>query len=139
MDHRFLNAFAVVLLVDQVSKFLVQSKVEIILNKGISFGLLGSNTLMLAVLLVITTSAVWYYCREFWKQYPLFSGLLFGGGVSNIIDRVFFGGVRDWLSIPGMNLKNNLADWAIFVAIIGILYLELAADREQQQGNHDSN
>lgn len=47
----------------------------------------------------------------------IFTGLFIGGAVSNIIDRIYFGGVRDWFPIPFVGLRNNLADWAIFLAV----------------------
>lgn len=45
-------------------------------------------------------------------------GLLWGGGVSNWLDRWQWQGVRDWLIIPGVGLKNNLADYAVTIGVI---------------------
>ena len=53
-------------------------------------------------------------------NYSLF--LIIGGGVSNLIDRLYFGGgVIDW--IPFFSLTTyNLADLAIFLSMVSLLY-----------------
>ena len=140
MNQTFLKSFFAVVIIDQVSKFLVQDKLEVLYNNGVSFGFLGGNKTLLAVALVAVMIGVWYCCKQFWLKYPLLAGMLFGGGISNVLDRILYPGVRDWLSVPGMNIKNNLADWAIFIAIISILYLELVKQRqEQDQKRHAKN
>lgn len=49
--------------------------------------------------------------------------LFLGGALSNIADRLWLGGVRDWLVIPGTRLYNNLADYAIAVAVIWLILI----------------
>lgn len=48
-------------------------------------------------------------------------GLLLGAGTSNLIDRLLIGGVKDIWPIPIMGGYNNLADWLLLVAVLGII------------------
>lgn len=134
--RRFFSTFLVVLIIDQTTKYLAQQQRIVTFNEGISFGFLQQGSVWLPIVLIGILLAVWYLCRDFWKKFPLLAGLLFGGGASNIVDRFFFPGVRDWLTVPGMGLKNNVADWAIFIAVISILYLEMLAAREKKEMVH---
>ena len=45
-------------------------------------------------------------------KFPLF--LILVGGISNLIDRVIYSGVVDYINFFGL-LKNNLADFLIFL------------------------
>jgi lipoprotein signal peptidase len=54
------------------------------------------------------------------NQWPAW-GLILGGGVSNWLDRWHWQGVRDWLTVPGLELKNNLADYALTMGIIWLV------------------
>lgn len=137
-SKRFFSSFFIAVLIDQLSKYLAQQSGLVTFNEGISFGFLRQESVWLVAILIGILLAVWYLCRDFWKKYPLLAGLLFGGGVSNILDRFFFSGVRDWLPVPTMDLKNNLADWAIFIAVVSILYLEMLTAREKKETDaHD--
>jgi lipoprotein signal peptidase len=57
------------------------------------------------------------------------TGMLLGGIWGNVLDRIFVGGVRDWLPVPGyelffgLTLYNNLADWFLTVGCILWIYL----------------
>lgn len=61
--------------------------------------------------------------------FELATGLLLGGIWGNVFDRIFVGGVRDWLPVPGyelffgLTLYNNLADWFLTLGCILWIYL----------------
>lgn len=59
------------------------------------------------------------------KKYPIILGLFQGGAVSNVLDRLVYGGVRDWLAVPILGLRNNFADWAIVIALVWYGIMEL--------------
>jgi lipoprotein signal peptidase len=87
------------------------------LNPGVSFGI-GSSLAgqeMNLFLIVLAVTIAWWQ-RAYFVKHPLLAGLFFGGVFSNILDRIQFGAVRDWLPVPGLQLYNNLADWAIFAS-----------------------
>lgn len=60
---------------------------------------------------------LWYQFRKTWLEYPAVAGMFFGAGLGNVVDRVWYGSVRDWLPVPGTAITNNLADWMLFIAI----------------------
>jgi lipoprotein signal peptidase len=49
----------------------------------------------------------------------LVPGLLIGGAAANLLDRLLFGSVHDWLYLP--KVVVNLADIAVVVGVIGYL------------------
>jgi signal peptidase II len=100
-------------------------------NSGIAFGLFASAT---AVVIVLTTIAVgWmlaYFARSGARHplLPVAVGLLIGGSVSNLADRVRLGHVTDFLDFrywPAF----NLADSFIVVGVAVLLGVLVAADR----------
>jgi signal peptidase II len=54
-------------------------------------------------------------------------GLLFGGVVSNLLDRIIFGYVRDFISIGSFPVFN-IADASIVVGVILIIIISLKGD-----------
>lgn len=107
------------IVIDQATKFLAGSFGMVTLNPGISFGWLSvfpswALTLALMVLLL----AVWWMTRSDWSTHPIAMGLFIGGAISNLLDRVIWSGVRDWLPVPLTAIHNNLADYAIAIGLL---------------------
>ena len=104
-------------------------------NSGIAFGLFASAT---AVVIVLTTLAVaWmlvFFARSGARHpiLPAALGLVIGGSVSNLLDRVRIGNVTDFLDFrywPAFNLADT------FIVIgVAILFLTLLfSDREPRR------
>ena len=111
---------AIFLGVDQGSKFLAQSGgVHVEINRGISFGLLNNFSLIVVLSIFLLILMVAGY-HSIGRRFPIGWGMLIGSAASNLLDRIVFGGVRDWLPVPLFNLSNNLADWGIFLSLIWI-------------------
>ncbi|KKT98373.1 MAG: hypothetical protein UX35_C0001G0046 [Microgenomates group bacterium GW2011_GWA1_46_15] len=111
---------AIFLGVDQGSKFLVQSRgVYVEINRGISFGLLNGFPLIFVLSIFLLVLAIAGY-HSIGRQFPIEWGVLIGSATSNLVDRIIFGGVRDWLPIPFLHLNNNIADWGITLSLIWI-------------------
>lgn len=102
------------LLADQLVK-LTFSLEKTILNPGISFGFF-SGPLLTLLLLGILIAVVVFLTRHRAPAIP--TGLLVGAASSNLLDRLVFGGVRDIFALPVINVYNNLADWAIVIAVV---------------------
>lgn len=94
-------------------------------NKGVSFGFLSgwihSNILFIAISTLIT----WYFLKLFLREtnfkLKLSYGLIIGGAVGNIIDRIRYGAVFDFIDVHVKNLHwpaFNLADSFITVGAI---------------------
>lgn len=120
--------FLAVLIIDQGTKLLWSA--DSVINTGISFGF-ASNISWL-FLLVLALSGVWLLPR--FLPVPTWSQALFWGGVaSNILDRIFFDGVRDIWVIPGTNIMNNFADWVIAgVAVYWMYNLAKRTDLQRE-------
>jgi len=114
-----------VVLVDQVTKGLVEQgwwDKTLVINNGISFGLqFGSNQFQTILLILLWLLMGWILLTKFGYK-SLYIGIFLGGGLSNLIDRLVWGGVRDWMSWPIIQIDNNLADWAIAIGLAGLVY-----------------
>lgn len=86
---------------------------EVYLNSGISFGLMGDNIRwLIGGGGVMVGLGYWGLRGE-----NLGIMVMVVGGVINWIDRLIFGGVRDYWWIPGLSVYNNLADWLIALGV----------------------
>jgi signal peptidase II len=114
----FSSFFIDVLVIDQLSKWWATQQGWVTYNSGVSLGW-GAELSTLFPVMLLAISAVLFIW--FWRMYspnlPAWGGVFFGGVVSNVLDRFFFSGVRDWLPLPFVNIHNNLADWAICLAL----------------------
>lgn len=142
----FIIAFAVIL-ADQISKYFAISflkggdsvyiikgvlRLNYVENRGAAFGMLASHRWVFIVLSVIMIAAiVWYTCKFPSKNFFLRTGLalVLGGGVGNMIDRIFRGYVVDLIDFCAFpNLWKwvfNLADAAICIGVALIAVYEI--------------
>ena len=133
---------AVVILIDQLTKFLIvstigpgrlESRVEVVdgwlaleytQNHGAAFGVLsGLVPILAAASFAILTVLLLLYMRQarppHWQTGAI--GLISGGAVGNLVDRVRLGHVVDFLSIgPWPNF--NIADSAITVGVLALIW-----------------
>jgi len=105
-------------------------------NDGGIFGLLGSSALALGLAsLVVIAAIVVYQARAGVLGHPLLTvalGLLLGGAVGNLIDRLRLGYVIDWVDMGLGNTRwytFNVADASISTAIVLLLVLGLFGER----------
>lgn len=96
-------------------------------NDGASGGILGGQTALLIVItLVLLGVLVWYYLlklKEGQNKYltllSVAMGMIFGGSLGNLYDRVIFGYVRDFINFQFINFPVfNIADSAITIGVI---------------------
>ena len=131
--YSFAFVFIACVTVDQLFKYWAGLRHIVQYNSGISMSWLpGMNQLTVSILLLVFLAAIAWSWRTVWLQYSGWSALFFGGAVSNIIDRLLYNGVRDWMSLPGLNLKNNLADWFVCIGLAAILFQVIS-----QKKNHE--
>jgi len=129
---------AAVLLVDQVTKRLVQSRitegdrdnvflgVDIVhvRNHGVAFGAFAGGGTIVAVIIAVALVAlvVWFVRHTGTPLAWLPTGLLLGGAVGNIFDRVRDGAVTDFVKFPAWP-AFNVADIAITFGVLSLLYV----------------
>lgn len=100
-------------------------------NRGVNFGLFAHDADLvrwgLVVLALAISVWVWLWVR---KENPgrlaqISAGLLIGGALGNVIDRILYGAVADFLNMSCCGIENpyafNVADIAIFAGAIGLV------------------
>ena len=98
-------------------------------NTGINFGIpLGNKWILIALALAICAwIVIWMSKERPRKLIQVSAGLVVGGALGNIIDRVIYGAVADFLNMSCCGWENpwsfNVADIAIFVGALGLIFL----------------
>lgn len=99
-------------------------------NDGINFGLFSGQAdlarwVLIAVALVVMAGVLWWLRRTpmGWPGY-MAAGLLLGGALGNVIDRLIYGAVADFLNMSCCGIANpyafNVADITIFAGAFGL-------------------
>lgn len=138
---------AMTFVVDQLSKFYVLAglgldtrkaidvwppflNLRMAWNRGVNFGLFsGENDairwVFVAISLAISAWVVWWMRRETRPAARISAGLLLGGAIGNVIDRILYGAVADFLNMSCCGIDNpysfNVADIAIFAGAAGLI------------------
>jgi signal peptidase II len=127
-----------VLVLDQASKALVRSSIDPgsrhkflpaidlvnVRNRGIAFGLFSENaTLLTALTLFALALLLIYFARHTDRALAwLPTGLLLGGALGNMFDRLDRGAVTDFIDVP-LWPSFNVADMAITFGVLSLLYV----------------
>jgi len=100
-------------------------------NEGVNFGLFSSNSdlarwLLIAVAVAIATWVILWVRREKTGRTGLIAaGLLVGGAAGNVLDRLIYGAVADFLNMSCCGIDNpfafNVADISIFAGAVGLI------------------
>jgi signal peptidase II len=97
--------------------------IRYVTNTGAAFGSLQNATTFLIAMSLIGLAAIYLYYRNPPFQHWLASvgiGMMLGGAVGNLIDRVRLGRVTDFIHFPHWP-NFNVADSSIFVGVAIIL------------------
>jgi signal peptidase II len=131
-------AAALVVVADQVLKQLVVGSIALgesrdvfflidltyVRNEGVAFGALGDGGALVIVLtggaLALLTLYFAMNARRPWLWLP--AGAIAGGALGNLADRAREGAVIDYVD-PALWPAFNLADAAIVIGILGLLYV----------------
>jgi len=103
-------------------------------NHGVAFGFLPGSHVAVTVLIGVALAVLLvYFARNAtrpWIWLP--TGLLLGGALGNILDRVRHGSVTDFVKLPLGWPPFNLADASI---TLGVLILFLVLDGSRRAGD----
>ncbi|MEO1107072.1 MAG: signal peptidase II [Pseudomonadota bacterium] len=153
MSYRLLYwAALVAILIDQISKYLVVRVLRVadqpggidILpplvvfkygeNRGINFGLFQGNSdaarwVLVAISVAICVAVlIWLRRSTPSKLMLICGGFLIGGALGNVVDRVLYGFVLDFLNMSCCGINNpyvfNLADVFVFAGAIGLVLFD---------------
>ncbi len=105
-------------------------------NRGAAFGILQDTRWLLIGLTVVVLGLLLFYAFQTKKRHPVFLlsvALIVAGGIGNLIDRLFFGYVTDFLHLLFMEFPCfNLADVCVCVGGALIVIYLLFLDRPAQ-------
>ena len=100
-------------------------------NQGVNFGLFSGETEATRWGLIVVALAITVWVALWMRKGPhsaltrISAGLLIGGALGNVIDRIRYGAVADFLnmSLPGWQnpYSFNIADIAIFAGAFGLV------------------
>ena len=147
MKHLARAAF-IVFLLDQLTKYLVVHlmslrevgaidvlppflNLRMAWNRGINFGLFSDNgdlmrwVLIAVALLISAWVVIWIRREQPGKIAQISAGLLVGGALGNVVDRLIYGAVADFLNMTCCGFENpyafNVADICIFAGAVGLI------------------
>ena len=149
---------AIIVIIDQWTKYLVRTQVpysevwapwDWLLpfarvvhwqNTGAAFGMFQGMNLVFMILAIIVSGAIVYYFpfvpKEDWLI-RLALGIQLGGALGNLIDRIQYGAVTDFISV-GSFAVFNVADASITVGVVllvlGMWMREKRLEREKKEG-----
>lgn len=109
-------------------------KIVDVRNSGVAFGQLSGGGALVAVVIALAVGALlWYFLSHLGTPLIwLATGLVVGGAVGNIIDRIRSGAVTDFIKLPHWP-AFNFADAAITVGVVALVVLvEVDARRKRK-------
>ncbi len=137
----------VIAVVDQIIKYFVSTylapvgsvnvigdlfKLTYVENRGVAFGMFEDMRWVFIILTSALIGIIIYllFNKKFdGKLFYIASALVLGGGIGNLIDRIFYGYVIDYLSLSFFPPVCNFADYCITVGtILLMVYLLFFSD-----------
>jgi signal peptidase II len=128
----------VVLVLDQLSKHAVIANIPVgtsqkflpavnlvhIQNSGVAFGFFagGGAVVLILTLTALSALVIYFLLRPTRPWLWLPTGLLLGGALGNLIDRLAHGYVTDFIKLPAWP-AFNLSDMAITFGVLILLYV----------------
>jgi signal peptidase II len=103
-------------------------------NPGIAFGLFGSRTSLVIAVTAVAVGAMLLFFARSGRRHPVLPvalGLVLGGSIANLIDRIRLGHVTDFLDLVAWP-AFNLADSFIVVGVAILFGALVLGDRSQR-------
>jgi signal peptidase II len=104
-------------------------------NTGVAFGQLqGGGAIVVALIAAAVVALLVYVARNTERRLIwLPAGLLLGGALGNVIDRIREGAVVDFLKLPHWP-AFNVADSAITIGVLTLLFVMERGDGDRRPG-----
>ncbi len=135
---RALALAALVVVVDRITKHLVVSGIAVgdehkflpgvtlvhVRNSGVAFGFFSGGGVLVLVLTLVALGAllVYFVRRPHRRGLWVPTGLLVGGALGNLVDRLVNGPVTDFIKLP-LWPAFNVSDMAITFGVLALLYV----------------
>ena len=138
---------AVLVIIDQIIKYFISAYLQpvgsvsvidnifsltYVENKGVAFGMFSDMRWIFVALTSILLVIIIFYMfkkRPKGKFFYVCAALIIGGGIGNLMDRIFYGYVIDYLSLSFFPPVCNFADYCITAGtIMLVIYLLFFSD-----------
>ena len=110
-------------------------------NKGAAFGMLSDARwifIVFTIVIIIALIIIMIRKNINSKLFYVAAILIIGGGIGNLIDRIFYGYVVDYLSISFFPPVCNFADYCITIgAVLMVIYLLFFSDFIKKDKKND--
>lgn len=145
----------IIVLIDQVSKYLTQAYVDLgqqiewipgllsvthIHNTGAAWSILEGQMWFFYIITVIVVVMIIYYMQQMKDEPLLKTGLAFilGGALGNFIDRLLHQYVIDMIQLDFIDFPIfNLADTALTIGVILLFIQYIFLDRQEKESKAD--
>jgi len=121
---KILAATILLILIDQLSKFLAFKNLTYIYNPGVAFGIAVPKMLLIGLTFVLLITLFVVAIKEFnlkTKLSQITISLVAAGGASNLLDRFTHGAVVDFIDLKIWPIFN-FADVYIIVGVLLIIF-----------------
>lgn len=113
-------------------------------NYGAGFSILTGKTVLLIVITIVFLIVLFVYDIKSPKKSKLYNialSLIFAGAIGNLIDRIFFGYVRDFVFLKFINFPVfNVADMSLtFGVAMLLIYVIFFAKKEYEMQSQNIN
>lgn len=134
----------IVFIVDRITKLAILNKFSLgesiavlpfisityVQNTGTAFGLLQNASVLFIILAALVSAYILYTYRRYSGIVLVALALLLAGALGNLLDRILYGSVTDFINFHIWPVFN-IADSAITIAIILLLFHELVQKRRK--------
>ena len=146
-----------VVILDQATKQIVKSNLDLYeawpadgffrivyrTNSGTAFGLFPGQTVTLIFLSLFAIAFLFYFYRTRALSYPLLRlaiGMQLGGAIGNLVDRLRYGAVVDFIDVgpwPTFNVADSSIVVGIFVLAVMLAFSGAVKDGEREAAEED--
>lgn len=144
----FYFVFAIVLALDQITKGIIIAantlpiqvtsffNLVFVLNRGVSFSLLSSESAwapwaLTGLGITISSFIAYYFFKEKNRLIKFALSLVLAGAIGNIIDRIRYQAVIDFLDFhinsyhwPAFNVADSMICFGVFLIVFDVLFLK---------------
>lgn len=141
---KFLGISCIVLILDRIIKVLVQGLLSsdrlyviknffylvFVKNIGAAFSILEGKSLLLILIGVIALGFIYWYVKNN-RPTNIGYALLFGGILGNLIDRIIFGYVIDFIGFEIGSYEFPIFNIADIAIVLGAIFIIIGSDKNE--------
>ena len=156
MNRKIITIATVALAIDQISKVATSILLEfnkplqvikdffyltLVHNEGAAWGIFSNTKIVILIGTMIALITIYHfiYCFKQNKRNTLAFGLLLGGLSGNLIDRLLFGHVRDFLDFYIFGYDYPVFNIADICIVVGVILLIIAVLKGEDTNEDNSN